>query len=93
MDMEQMKDVLGIYEERLLNAAIPKERMEPSKTFESLSRAERLAHAHYLVENLWKMMREAPEKSDKIHRHFAAIQMCLGFSGWYTLKELMDHNR
>jgi hypothetical protein len=34
-----------------------------------------------------------PGKEGKTNRHFASIQMCLSFAGWYTLEELKSHNR
>jgi len=34
-----------------------------------------------------------PEKQRKTGSHLTAVQMCLSFAGWYTLEELMCHNR
>lgn len=91
MEHEHVIRVVERYISRLREAQIPKQRMNPDRTFGSLSREEVLAHAHYLCANI---------KSDpsamhltKAMRHLAAAQMCLSFANWYTLSELMEHNR
>lgn len=92
MSPEQIIAVVSMYEKRLVEANIPKERMAENRTFESLSLAERLAHAHYLIDGV-KQLAITPGKERKTGSHLTSIQMCLSFSGWYTLKELKDHNR
>lgn len=34
-----------------------------------------------------------PNKEGKTGRHLGSIQMCLSFAGWYSLEELMNHNK
>lgn len=92
MTPKQIISVIEMYEERLVAAGVPKIRMDPKRTFRSTTVAERLAHAHYLCAGVKKYVRE-PEKQRKTGSHLTAVQMCLSFAGWYTLEELMQHNR
>lgn len=81
-----------MYEERLRKAKILKIPMDPKRTFESLSKAERLQHAHFLCEGIKKYAKD-PQRQRKAGSHLTAVQMCLSFAGWYTLEDLMNHNR
>ena len=92
MTPEKIISVIKMYEQRLREAGVPKTRMDPRQTFESLSREEILAHAHFLCDGVKEYARE-PQKQRKTGSHLTAIQMCLSFAGWYTLEEIMDHNR
>jgi len=91
MDYEKVISVVEMYEERLHREGIPKIRIDPKRTFASLTREEMLAHAHFLTDGAKKYAREG--KLRKMGSHLTAIQMCLSFAGWYTLEELMNHNR
>lgn len=84
--------VIEMYEERLRKAGIPKIRMDPKRTFESLTRAEMFAHAHFLCDGVKKYAMDT-EKQRKAGSHLTAVQMCLSFAGWYTLEDLMNYNR
>lgn len=92
MTTEKIISVIEIYEKRLREADIPKIRMDPQRTFGSLTKEEMLAHAHFLCDGI-RIYAKDPEKEGKTGRHLASIQLCLSFAGWYTLKDLMDHNR
>lgn len=92
MTTEKMIAVIEMYEDRLRVTGIPRTRMNPSRTFASLSKQECLQHAFALCEGAKEFARD-PERRRKAGSHLAAIQMCLGFAGWYTLQDLMDHNR
>ncbi|MEK7629810.1 MAG: hypothetical protein AAB432_00295 [Patescibacteria group bacterium] len=92
MTAEKVISVIEMYEKQLYEAGIPKIRMDPKKTFASLSKNEILAHAHYLCDGIKKYAKN-PEKQGKSGRHLASIQLCLSFAGWYTLEDLMNHNR
>lgn len=92
MTPEKIISTIEMYEERLSDASVPKVRMDPRRTFASLSTAERLAHAHFLCSGVKEYARD-PQKKRKAGSHLAAVQMCLSFAGWYTLEELMQHNR
>ncbi len=81
-----------MYEKRLVEHGVPKIRMNPKRMFASLSQEEMLSHAHFLCSGV-KTYAMEPEKQRKTGSHLAAVQMCLSFAGWYTLEELMDHNR
>ena len=74
------------------SSGIPKNKMDPRRTCESLNMFEILAHAHYLCDGV-KEFAGNPRKQRKMGSHLAAVQMFLSFAGWYTLQELMDHNR
>lgn len=80
------------YERELAELGIPKRRMDPSRTFASLSREEMLAHARYLCDGV-KAYAQDPELLRKTGSHLTAVQMCLSFAGLYTLAELMEQNR
>lgn len=84
--------LVTMYEQALAKAGVPKVRMDPRRTFGSLSRDEMFAHAHYLCDGA-KEYAADPQKYGKTNRHLTAIQMCLGFANCFTLEELMEHNR
>ncbi len=92
MTPEKIISVVEMYEKRLAQAGIPKTRMDPKRTFGSLTSEERLAHAHYLCDGV-RTAAYAPGKFGKANRHLASVQLCLSFADWYTLEELMGHNR
>lgn len=80
------------YEGELATLGIPKQRMDPSRTFASLSREEILAHAHHLCAGVKEYARN-PDQQGKTGRHLASVQLCLSFAGLYTLEELMAQNK
>lgn len=84
--------LIETYESRLREQGVPKVRMDPARTFESLSTEEMLAHAHYLCDGVKEYALD-PERQRKTGSHLASVQLCLSYAGWYTLAELMDHNR
>ncbi len=92
MTAEKIILVIEMYELRLRNASVPKVRMDPKRTFASLHTREMLSHAHYLCEGVKELAKD-PDKLRKTGSHLTVVQMCLSFAGWYTLQELMDHNR
>jgi len=47
---------------------------------------------HYLIDAM-DASAYYPEKWDKVNRHLTAIQMSLSNGGWFTLRDLMEHNR
>jgi len=91
MDSEKIISVVEMYEKRLRDVGVPKIRMNPKRTFASLSREEMLAHAHFLTDGVKEYAKEG--KLRKMGSHLTAIQMCLSFAGWYTLEDLMNHNK
>lgn len=84
--------IIEMYEKRLRVAEVPKVRMDAKRTFESLTKPELLAHAHFLCDGVKEYALD-PEKQRKTGSHLTAVQLCLSFAGWYTLEELMNHNR
>ena len=92
MTPEKIVRLIERYERELQAAGIPQARMDIDRTFGSLSREENLAHAHYLCSGV-KRFAQDPNLQRKTGSHLTAVQMCLSNAGWYTLRELMDHNR
>ncbi len=92
MTPEKIITIVEKYEKRLCKEEIPKIRIDPKRTFASCNREEILAHANYLIDGV-KEYAVDPEKKRKTGSHLTAIQMCLSFAGWYTLEDLMNHNR
>jgi len=92
MTTEKIISIVEMYEERLQAAGVSKIRMDPSRMFASLSQDEILAHAHFLIDGVKEFVKQ-PGKEGKTGRHLASIQICLSFAGWYTLDDLMNHNR
>ncbi len=92
MTTEKILSVIQMYEKRLVAEGIPKTRIDIKRTFGSLTKPEILAHAHFLIDGVKEYAKD-PEKKRKTGSHLTAIQMFLSFAGWYTLEELMHHNR
>lgn len=92
MTAKKISDVVALYRRRLEAEGIPKTRFETGRKFSTASHAELLAHAHYLLDGVTKYC-EIPGKEGKTGRHLAAAQMCLSFAGWFTLDDLLSHNR
>ena len=92
MDPDKIVSVIEVYEAQLRDAGVPKVRMNPSLTMMHLRPGEVLAHAHFLCDGA-KSYAQDPTRQRKAGSHLTAIQMCLSFAGWYTLAELMEHNR
>jgi hypothetical protein len=92
MTTEKILSVVEKYRKDFERRNIPKTRMDPKKTLGSLSSEERLAHAHFLLDGIAEYAKN-PDKKGKTGRHLASVQMILSFENWYTLEELMDHNR
>jgi|SRR3989344_3032521 len=92
MTPEKIISIIEKYEEELARYNAERKRVKTSWTFRDAPRACVLDHAYYLCTGAKEFARD-PERQGKANRHFAAIQMCLSFAGWYTLEELMNHNR
>jgi len=92
MHPQKIIAVIESYETRLQALHVPKVRIDPSRTFGSLSPEELLAHAHYQCDGV-KQYALDPKLQRKTGSHLAAVQMCLSCAGWYTLEELMHHNK
>ena len=92
MNSEKIISIIEMYERRLRKEDIPKIRMDPKRTFASLNKKEILAHAHFLTDGVKEYAKD-DSRQRKAGSHLTAIQMCLSFAGWYTLEELMNHNK
>ena len=92
MTPERIILIIENYERKLRDNGIPKVRMDLHKTLRDLDRLDLLAHAHFLCEGAKEYARDA-DRQDKANRHFTAIQMCLSAAGWYSLEDLLRHNK
>ena len=92
MAPEMIIAVIEMYEERLRGERVPKARMDPKRAFGSATKDELLAHAHFLCDGVKKYALD-PEKQRKTGSHLTSVQLCLSFADWYTLEDLMNHNR
>ncbi len=92
MDGQKIVLVVEMYEARLRHAGVPKVQMDENQTFGDLGPVEALMHAHYLCDGV-KQFAMDPERQRKTGSHLTSVQICLSIAGWYTLKELKDHNR
>lgn len=92
MTREKILAVVAQYRAQFEQRGVPKERMDPTCTLGSLTSEECLAHAHYLLDGVVEYASQSG-KEGKTGRHLASVQMILSFENWYTLEELMSHNR
>ncbi len=92
MTPEKIISVIEMYEARLQAYGVAKKRMDPRLTFKKLTSAQLLEHAYYLCDGAKEYARDLTRQR-KAGSHLTAIQMCLSFAGWYTLQDLMNHNK
>ncbi|HXV27069.1 MAG TPA: hypothetical protein VD862_03555 [Candidatus Paceibacterota bacterium] len=92
MTTEKILSVVGMYRRRMEAEGIPKRRMDPARYFGSQTRRDLLAHAHFLLDGVEEYAKDT-ERAGKTGRHLGSVQTLLSVCGWYTLQELMDHNR
>ena len=91
MTPRAMLDLIERYEANFAAANVPKIRINPARTFQSLSVPEILAHAHHICDGVKEYAKD-PERIGKANSHLTVVQMCLSFAGWHTLQELLEHN-
>lgn len=92
MTPEKIVAVVEMYEKRLESSGVPKKRMNPALSFGVCTSEEILSHAHYLCATT-KEYAQDPQRQAKANQRLTALQMCLSFANWYTLAQLMEHNR
>ena len=92
MAPKKIISVIEMYEKELQDRGVQKIRMNPKLTFKELSGAEILAHAHFLCDGAKEYAKD-PKRQRKAGSHLTSIQLCLSFAGWYTLEDLINHNR
>jgi len=90
MEREKIHALANKYAE--LWPQIKPKRIDPKLAFSRYTSIGLMAHIKYLAINLREYALD-PEKYGKANRHLGAIQTLLSVVGWYTLEELMDHNR
>ena len=91
MTEQKIQQVAAMYRARLKHFKIPQVRMDPNRTLRELTDVEALAHAHFLLDGIEAYAEDRRE--GKCGRHLGAVQMILSYAGWYTLEDLMHHNR
>jgi hypothetical protein len=79
------------YEEVLAHMGVVPVRISIEQHFSSCSSGQILSHARYLAHGIRSI--DPVHQYGKLNRHLAALQMCLSFAGFYSLRELMSHNR
>jgi hypothetical protein len=92
MTTEKILAVVEMYRMLLEEKGIPKRRMPTDQTLGAISSADRLAHAHYLIDGIVEYAKN-PEKKGKTGRHLGWVQAILSLEGWYTIDDVRDHNR
>ncbi len=92
MDSSTILAVCNMYQKRFDTEGIPKKRMDEKKFFES--KDEMLAHANYLLDGIRGFSVSMSLRNiGKTGRHLGSVQTLLWVAGWYTLEEIMNHNR
>lgn len=92
MTPEKIIAVVETYEKLLAHQGVAKVRIAEHRTFASATKEELLQHAHYLCEGT-KVLARDPEKRPRTRSHLTTIQICLSLAGWYTLGDLVSHNK
>lgn len=92
MNTEKIKEVIDKYRQDLEHRQTYPVRMDITKCYVDLTQSQRLNHVHYLLDGLEAFYQD-PEKKGKTGRHLGAIQAILCYEGFYSLEELMNHNR
>lgn len=92
MTTEKIITVVEMYRKEFEKRGIPKKQMNPKRTFGSLSSGERLEHTHYLLDLIIEHIQRRSDE-DKVNRLLASAQTLMSISDWYTLEDLMNHNR
>lgn len=95
MTEEKILEVVARYRHRFTLENIPKRRMNPHCFFSphrNASTRQMLMHAHYLLDGIEAYAKD-PARTGKTGRHLGSCQTLLWAAGWYTLDELMQHNR
>lgn len=90
LQTRKILQVVTRYRERFEREKIPARRMDTDAHFSS--KQEMLMHAHYLLDGIETYAR-MPSKKGKTGRHLGSLQTLLWVAGWYTLGEIMGHNR
>ena len=90
MRTEKIRHVIALYQQRFRAEGILKRRTNLTAPF--VSRDDMLAHAHYLTDGILEYAGN-PDKVGKTGRHLGSLQTLLMVAGWYTLEEVMHHNK
>src|ERR1700733_5092917 len=78
MTKDKILSVVEMYRRQFEKRSIPRQEKDPTKTFKEMSSAQRLAHAHHLLDGIVKYAQEVG-KEGKTGRHLASVQMILSF--------------
>ena len=91
MTPEKILSVVQFYRERFEKEGIVTERMGTDEFF--YSHNQMLSHAYCLLDGVEKFISEGEGMLEKANKHLGSLQTLLWTAGWYTLGELMEHNR
>lgn len=93
MTPEKVLEVLDLYEEAFTRSGIGKIQIKfDSKLSGAVATTlGALAHCHGMIDEMRQFVAEG--RMDKVFRWLGFMQGVLWTNGWYTLAELMDHNR
>lgn len=92
MDMQTIVCATQQYRDTLDDSGIVPQRIDEHSRFADVSVNQLLQHARYLCDSVLDFAQHS-DKTHKTNRHYAALQMCLSFAGWYTLGDIMNHSR
>jgi len=95
MTTRKILAVVRMYQGRLEREGIPKTRMPLDESFsknKKKAKEQMLAHAHFLLDGIREYATDT-ERKGKTGRHLGSVQVLLWTAGWYTLGQIMSHNR
>ena len=88
-------EVLDLYEQAFIRSGIGKSQAKLDVRLNGSSALARiylsLTHCHSMIDEMRQFVAEG--RMDKVFRWLGFIQGVLWVNGWYTLEELMNHNR
>lgn len=91
MTPKEIESIVFKYKKILSDAGLAPKKLNESRILANCTNSEIFSHALFLCEETLLFVKN-PSKILKSNRHVTAIQICLGFTGKYSLEELMCHN-
>ena len=82
--------LVAAYRLRFEREGIPKRRMDVDSHFSCPD--EMPMHAHYLLDGIEENANN-PDRWGEVNHQLGIVQTLLWVFGWYTLEDLMSHNR
>lgn len=93
MTPEKVLEVLNLYERMFIEADVSRGQVGFGVTLNADEESTKISleHCHGMIDEMRQFV--AGGRMDKVFRWLGFIQGVLWVNGWYTLAELMDHNR